>query len=78
MNPILFAGTCAQYSRNATPQENRITRISGQLEEIFISCSLRWPYHANVMNMFDAISSSIVQIAFIVILFEGAKVIFNL
>ena len=34
--PILFAGTCAQYSRKATPQEKRITTISGQLVEIFI------------------------------------------
>ena len=37
MNPILFAGTCAQYSRKATAHEKRITRISGQLDEIFIS-----------------------------------------
>ena len=29
-NPILFAGTWAQYSKNATPQENNITTISGR------------------------------------------------
>ena len=37
LNPILFAGTCAQYSRNATPHEKKITPMSGQLDEIFIS-----------------------------------------
>ena len=39
--PILFAGTCRQYSKNAIPQENRITNISGQLSEMCICCSLR-------------------------------------
>ena len=77
-NPILFAGTWAQYSRNATPQEKRITIISGQLDEIFISCSFRCPYQANVINTFDAISNNIVQIAFIKSYFEAAKVILNL
>ena len=65
MNPILLAGTCAQYSKKATPHEKRITAISGQLEEIFISWSLRWPYQANVMNTFEAMSNIIVQMAFI-------------
>ena len=64
-NPMRLAGTCAQYSKNATPHEKRITRMSGQLEDIFISWSLRWPYQANVMNTFEATSRSIVQIAFI-------------
>ena len=77
-NPILLAGTCAQYSRNATPHEKSITSINGQLVDIFISWSLRWPYHAKVMNTLDAISRSIVQIAFIVYRFAAAKVIFNL
>lgn len=36
-NPILFAGTCAQYSKKATPQEKSMTNMSGQLDEIFIS-----------------------------------------
>ena len=64
-NPIRFAGTWAQYSKNASPHENRITRIKGHPVEIFISWSFRWPYHANVMNMFDVISSSTVSNAFI-------------
>ena len=76
--PILFAGTWAQYSKNATPQENRMTRMRGQLEEIFISCSLRWPYQANVIKTLDAMSSNIVQIAFIDISLVAAKVILNL
>ena len=65
LNPILFAGTWAQYSKNATPHENSMTKMRGQLEEIFISWSFRCPYHANVMNTFDVMSRSIVQIAFI-------------
>ena len=69
MKPILLAGTCAQYSKNATPHENRMTSRSGQLDEIFISWSFRCPYHANVMNMLDATSRSIVQIAFILFAF---------
>ncbi len=77
-NPILLAGTWAQYSKNATPHEKRITMISGQLEEIFISWSLRWPYQANVMKTFDAMSRSIVQSAFMVLGFEVAKVIIKL
>lgn len=35
--PILLAGTVRQYSKNAMPQENRMTRISGQSVDIF-SC----------------------------------------
>lgn len=64
-NPILFAGTWAQYSKKARPHEKRITRISGQLPEIFISWSLRCPYQANVMKIFDVIKRRIVQTAFI-------------
>ena len=37
MNPILLAGTCAQYSRNATPHEKSITTMRGHPDEIFIS-----------------------------------------
>ena len=37
VNPILFAGTWAQYSKNATPHEKRMMAISGQFEDIFIS-----------------------------------------
>lgn len=66
MNPILFAGTCAQYSKKATAHEKIMTSISGQFDEIFISCSLRCPYQANVMNMLDVISRRIVHKAFIV------------
>ena len=65
LNPILFAGTWAQYSKNATAHENRMTSTSGQLEDIFISWSLRCPYQAKVMKMLDVISNNIVQTAFI-------------
>ena len=61
VNPILLAGTVRQYSKNAIPQENRITRISGQPVEIFISDSFRWPYQANVMKMLENTSIRTVQ-----------------
>lgn len=37
VNPRRLAGTWAQYSKNASPQEKRMTRMSGQLVETFIS-----------------------------------------
>lgn len=61
LEPILLAGTCAQYSKKATPHEKRITRISGQPSEIFISCSFKWPYHAKVIKMLDTTNSRTVQ-----------------
>ena len=64
--PIRFAGTVRQYSKKAIPQEKRMTIISGQPVEIFISLSFRWPYQANVMKTFDRISIRIVQIPCIV------------
>ena len=70
LKPILLAGTCAQYSKNATAHEKRITSIRGQLEEIFISWSLRCPYQAKVMKMFDVIRRRIVQTALIVLIFS--------
>ena len=59
--PMRLAGTVRQYSKKAIPQEKRITRISGQPVEIFISCSFRWPYQANVMKTFEHISMRMVQ-----------------
>lgn len=35
--PRRLAGTWAQYSKNASPQEKRMTKMSGQLVETFIS-----------------------------------------
>ena len=43
------------------PQENKMMRMSGQPVEIFISCSLRWPYQANVINTFEKMSIRMVQ-----------------
>lgn len=37
LKPRRLAGTWAQYSKNASPQEKRMTRMSGQLVETFIS-----------------------------------------
>ena len=61
LEPSLLAGTWAQYSKNASPQENSITRMRGQEVEIFISWSFRCPYQAKVIKMLDTIKSSIVQ-----------------
>ena len=62
LKPMRLAGTVRQYSKKAIPQEKRMIRISGQPVETFISCSLRWPYHAKVMKMFEHTSIRIVQI----------------
>ena len=58
--PILLAGTMKLYSRNATPHETRMIRISGHPSEMCISESLSWPYQAKVMKMLDTIRRSIV------------------
>jgi len=44
-----LAGTAKQYSKKAIPQLTRITVISGA--DLYFRC----PYHANVMNTFDAV-----------------------
>ena len=54
--PLMF-----DYSKKASPQEKRITRMSGHPSEIFISWSFRCPYQANVIKMLDTISSNTVQ-----------------
>ena len=61
MNPIRLAGTVRQYSKKAIPQENKMIRMRGQPVEIFISCNLRWPYQANVINTFENTSIKMVQ-----------------
>ena len=69
LDPILFAGTARQYSKNAIPHDNRITRINGHPVEIFISCSFRCPYHAKVISTFDATSINTVQIPCVILFF---------
>lgn len=77
MKPIRFAGTVRQYSKKAIPHENKITRISGHPLEIFISLSFKWPYHAKVINMFDATSIRTVQSPFTDnVFFSAAKVFY--
>ena len=60
-----LAGTVRQYSKKAMPHEKRMTRISGQSVEIFISLSFRCPYQAKVIKMFENTSITTVQKAFI-------------
>ena len=74
--PIRLAGTVRQYSKKAMPQEKRMMRMSGQPVEIFISCSFRCPYQANVMNTFENTSISMVQNPCIITCKWGAKLIY--
>src|ERR1700732_3152391 len=53
--PMRFAGTWKQYSKNAMPQLARMTFHSASLRY------LRWPYQAKVMKIFDMVSSKIVR-----------------
>jgi len=69
-----LAGTVRQYSKKAMPQEKRMTRISGQPVEIFISCSFRCPYQAKVIKMLEHTSIRMVQIACIVSFVWAAKI----
>ena len=65
--PMLLAGIIKQYSRKASPQEARMTRISGQSVLMCISLSLRLPYQAKVMKMLEQQRRRIVKIpAFII------------
>src|ERR1700733_7766411 len=52
-----LAGTCRQYSKKAMAQLARIAFHSGE------SRNLRCPYQAQVMKMFEPISSNTVRIA---------------
>ena len=67
LNPIRFAGTCAQYSKNASAHEKSMTAMSGHPDDIFICWSFRCPYQANVMKILEVTSKRIVQTAFIVL-----------
>lgn len=59
-NPILFAGTWKQYSKNAMPQLMRMTIINGSALNFPKPCIFRWPYHARVMKMLEITRSAIV------------------
>ena len=45
-----LAGTAKQYSTKAMPQDTTMAISSG------VDLNFKWPYHANVMNMFEAIN----------------------
>src|SRR5665213_1450983 len=55
--PMRFAGTCRQYSKNAMPQLMRMTFHSGT------DLNLRCPYQAKVMKMFEPMSRRIVHMS---------------
>ena len=70
-NPMRLAGTRHEYSARAMPHERRMTKNSGVLLVIsFMSCSLRCPYHAKVMKIFEMTSRITVKIAFFILLIE--------
>lgn len=60
LKPILFAGTCAEYSKSAIPQLMRTIVGSPNLLNQVISLNFKCPYQAKVMKMFDRIRSNIV------------------
>src|ERR1700747_2756195 len=53
--PMRFAGTWKQYSKNAMPQLARMTFHNASLRY------LRWPYQAKVMKMFETVKNKIVR-----------------
>src|SRR5262245_47018975 len=58
--PIRLAGTCTRYSKNAIPQLAKMATSKGLCPRV-----RRWPYHANVMKTFEAVSSTtVVRIGF--------------
>ena len=46
--------------KNAMPHDNAITPIKGKVLNHENSAIFRWPYHASVINTFDAINNAIV------------------
>src|SRR5271154_2655869 len=59
--PMRLAGTWKQYSKNAISQLTKMTLNSG------VWRYFRWPYQANVMKMFEMVSSSRVVISEILV-----------
>src|SRR5665647_316094 len=53
--PQRFAGIMNRYSKNAMPQLARMTSQSGEL----LNFGFKLPYHANVIKMFEQVSSTI-------------------
>jgi hypothetical protein len=47
------------------PQLISTTIINGKVENHFISLNFRWPYQANVINMFDVTNNKIDDIPLI-------------
>ena len=62
--PMRLAGIRNEYSSRATPHDERMMSIKGQLVLIFSSVSLRLPYQAKVIKTLLTISSSMVISAF--------------
>lgn len=67
LKPILFAGIWHMYSKRATPQLKSITIIKGIASNHLNPLSLKCPYQANVINMFEVINKSMVDNPFIIL-----------
>lgn len=68
--PILFAGIRKEYSSSATHQLiNTMYIIDVFCDITFISCSLRFPYHASVMKQFETTKSASVRIVFVIVIY---------
>jgi hypothetical protein len=53
VNPILFAGTCSEYSKKAIPQLKIITDKRLKFSKRLIVFSFRCPYQAKVIKALD-------------------------
>ena len=60
LKPILFAGTCMQYSKKAIPQLIRMIAKSPIPANLFDSLNFKCPYHAKVIKMFESTSKPMV------------------
>ena len=67
--PILLAGTCKQYSKNATPQLISITANKPKLANFLFSLNFKCPYQAKVIKTLDATKSAIAPKPYIYLLY---------
>src|SRR6266481_3950480 len=61
--PMRLAGTWKQYSKKAMPQLMTITFHNATLR------NFKWPYHANVMKIFEMVRRRIVRIQRLLMVF---------
>ena len=67
--PTLLAGTWNRYSKNARPQLIKIIAKRPRFCPQLNSLNFKWPYHANVINIFETTSNPIVINPFMILSF---------